>query len=165
VTIITFYWAAFQMWVNTGNTGFLRNSCFFHTHLHTFRFVLFILIPLYLSRKVLQTQTEVKFTLKQATKAQKGGGVGIKIYLSSFFNLGARWGWVANATPRSLYPWEKPGTHCTEGWVGPRHVLERCGKSRPYQDSISGPSRSQGVAIPTDKHRNIPSTHKLTCFL
>jgi len=30
-TIITFYWTVFQMWVNTGNTGFLRNSCFFHT--------------------------------------------------------------------------------------------------------------------------------------
>ena len=29
-------------------------------------------------------------------------------------------GWVVNATPRPLYPLERPGTHCTEGWVGPQ---------------------------------------------
>ena len=31
-----------------------------------------------------------------------------------------------NATPRPLYPRERPGTHCIGGWVG-----LRCGKSRP----------------------------------
>jgi hypothetical protein len=31
------------------------------------------------------------------TKAQ-----GVWMYLYSFFNLGARWGWVVNATPRLL---------------------------------------------------------------
>jgi len=25
--------------------------------------------------------------------------------------------WVVNATPRPLYLWERPGTHCIEGWV------------------------------------------------
>jgi len=29
-----------------------------------------------------------------------------------FFNFGARWVWVVNATPRPLYPRERPGTHC-----------------------------------------------------
>ena len=33
------------------------------------------------------------------------GGVELKFY--SFFDLGTRCGWVANATPRPLYPWEK----------------------------------------------------------
>jgi len=42
------------------------------------------------------------------------------VYLYSFFNLGARWGWVVNATPRLLYPWERHGTHCIASWVGPR---------------------------------------------
>jgi len=28
-------------------------------------------------------------------------------------------GWVVNATPRLLYPRERPGTHCIGGWVGP----------------------------------------------
>ena len=38
---------------------------------------------------------------------------------------------VINATPRLLYPRERPGTHCTGGWVGPRAGLEGCGISRP----------------------------------
>ena len=28
-----------------------------------------------------------------------------QVYIYSFFNLGARWGWVVNATHRPLYPW------------------------------------------------------------
>jgi len=31
----------------------------------------------------------------------------------------------------ALYPRERPGTHCTGGWVGPRTGLDRCGKSCP----------------------------------
>jgi hypothetical protein len=30
----------------------------------------------------------------------------------------------------ALYPQEKPGTHCSGGWMGPRAVLGRLGKSR-----------------------------------
>jgi len=44
-------------------------------------------------------------------------------------------GWVVNATPRPLYPRERPGTHCIGGWVGPRAGLDGCGKSRPHRDS------------------------------
>jgi hypothetical protein len=33
--------------------------------------------------------------------------------------------------PAALYPRERPGTHCTGGWVGPWAGLARCGKSRP----------------------------------
>jgi hypothetical protein len=55
-------------------------------------------------------------------------------------NLGARRGWVVSTTPRSLYPRERPGTHCTEGWVGPRAGLDVCEKSRPHRHSIPGPS-------------------------
>jgi hypothetical protein len=29
-------------------------------------------------------------------------------------------GWVVNATPRPLYPRERPGTHCIGSWVGLR---------------------------------------------
>jgi hypothetical protein len=43
---------------------------------------------------------KVKVTLEQATKAQRG----VEVQLYSFFNIGARWGWVVNATPRPLYP-------------------------------------------------------------
>ena len=57
------------------------------------------------------------------------GAVNIQLYSS--FNLSARWGWVVNATPRPLYPRERPGTHCIGGWVGPRADLDGYGKSRP----------------------------------
>ena len=40
-------------------------------------------------------------------------------------------GWVVNATPRPLYPQERPGTHCTGGWLGPSAGLDGYGKSRP----------------------------------
>jgi len=53
----------------------------------------------------------IKFTLEQATKVQRG----IEVKLYSFFNLGSGWGWVVNAKPRPLYPLERPGTHCTGG--------------------------------------------------
>jgi len=39
-------------------------------------------------------------------------------------------GWVVNSTPRPLYLRERPGTHCTGSWEGPRAGLDRCGKSR-----------------------------------
>jgi len=33
--------------------------------------------------------------------------------------------------PAALYPWERPGIHCTGDWVDPKAGLDRCGKSRP----------------------------------
>ena len=65
----------------------------------------------------------VKFTLKQARKAQSGG-------IALLFNLDAGWRWVVNAMPRPLYPQERRGTHCVGEYVGPRASLEGCWKSR-----------------------------------
>ena len=56
-------------------------------------------------------KVKVKFALEQAAKAQ--GGADIQLYSS--FNLGATWGWVANATSRPLYFRERLGTHCMGG--------------------------------------------------
>jgi hypothetical protein len=42
-------------------------------------------------------------------------------------------GWVVNATPRPLYPRERPGTHCIGGWVGPGTGLDGCGEARPHR--------------------------------
>ena len=61
-------------------------------------------------------KVKVKFTLEQAMKAQRGSR-GIAPLIP---NLGTRWGWVVNATPRPIYPQERPGTHCIRGWVDPR---------------------------------------------
>jgi hypothetical protein len=55
---------------------------------------------------------------------------------------GPRRGRVVSTTPRPLYPRERPGTHCTEGWVGPRVGLDVCEKSRPHRDR---PARSQSL--------------------
>jgi hypothetical protein len=44
-------------------------------------------------------KVKVKFTVEQATKAQKGSRC---IALNTFFNIGARWGWVVNVIPRLL---------------------------------------------------------------
>jgi hypothetical protein len=38
--------------------------------------------------------------------------------------------------PAALTPGKILGTKCTRGWVGPRVGLDKCGKSRPYRDSI-----------------------------
>ena len=46
---------------------------------------------------------------------------------------------LASHSGRSL-PRDRPSTHCTGEWVGPRAGLDRCGKSRPHRDSIPGPS-------------------------
>jgi len=77
---------------------------------------------------------KVNFTLDQAMKAQRGRrGIGL------LFNLGPGWEWVINATPRSPYPRERPGTHSIGGWVGPRSGLDGTGKPRSHRDSIHGP--------------------------
>jgi hypothetical protein len=65
------------------------------------------------------------------------GGRGIALL---FLDLGATRGWVVSTTLRPLYPRERPGTHCTGGWVGPRAGLDVCEKSRPHRDLIPGPS-------------------------
>jgi hypothetical protein len=78
-------------------------------------------------------------------------------------------GCVINATPRPLYPRERPGNHCTgdcvgpragNHWVDPRAGLDGCGKSRPQRNSIPGPSTLYRAAIPTELSR--PSPHFVT---
>ena len=59
--------------------------------------------------------------------------------------------------PAALYLRERPGTHCTGGWVGPRAGLDRCGKSRPHPgfDPPDRPARSQSLyrlSYPTHMH-------------
>ena len=58
--------------------------------------------------------------------------------------VGARRGWVVNATPWQLYPRELPGIHCIQGWVGPKTGPNGCGKYHLHRHSI--PRRLQPVA-------------------
>ena len=78
----------------------------------------------------------VKFTLEQGTKVQMWSrGFSPTLSLTSALD-----GVGDYATPRPLYPRERPGTHCRGGWVGLRAVLDVCEKSRLDQDSIPGSS-------------------------
>jgi hypothetical protein len=45
---------------------------------------------------------------------------GVEVYLNSFFNLGARWGWVVNATPQPLYRQERDPVPIVEEAESPR---------------------------------------------
>ena len=56
--------------------------------------------------------------------------------------------------PAILYSRERPGTHYTGGWVGPRAGLDGR-KISPHRDSIPGPSSPQSVAMPTE----LPGPH------
>jgi hypothetical protein len=48
--------------------------------------------------------------------------------------------------PAAFYPRERPDTHYTGGWVGPRVGLDRCGKSHPTGiRSQDRPVRSQSL--------------------
>jgi hypothetical protein len=69
---------------------------------------------------------------KVNVKAQRGSTLSLTSALDG--------GWVINATPRQLYPRERPGTHCTGGWVGPRAGLDCAENLAPHWDSIPGPS-------------------------
>jgi hypothetical protein len=60
-------------------------------------------------------------------------------------------GWVVNATPRPLYPRERPGSHCVGGWVGPRTGLEGYEKFRPHRNSIPGPKSIFKVQLKSKK--------------
>jgi hypothetical protein len=67
--------------------------------------------------------------------------LGEKSYSSTLFLTSALEGMRGqHHAPAANYPWERPGTHCTGGWVGLRAGLDRRGKSRPQRDSIPGPS-------------------------
>jgi len=51
--------------------------------------------------------------------------------------------------PAALYPRERPGTHCTKGWVGPRAGLDGRKISSPTGFD-HGPCSPYSVAIPTE---------------
>jgi hypothetical protein len=85
--------------------------------------------------------------------------MGVEVRLYCFLNLGARWGWMANATPRSLFPLGKRScTHYTGGWVN------GCGKCRTHCDSIIGPYRvaiPNELSLPTNIWRYLPKGDNL----
>ena len=71
----------------------------------------------------------------------------MQVQFYSFFDLGARLGWVVNAMPRLLLlPEKKHGNHIAGEWVGPSASLDEGGKARHHPYSTLLPS-SHGEAL------------------
>jgi len=95
-------------------------------------------------------KVKVKCTLVQALRLCTGctahrGSRGIAL---PFLDSGTRRGLRGqHHSPATLYPRERPGTHCTQGCVGPRAGLDRCRKScLPTRIwSPDHPARSQSL--------------------
>jgi len=61
-----------------------------------------------------------------------GGPIGgVEVQLNFSLTSALEGGVWSASRPGRLYLRERPGTHCTGGWVGPGAGLDRCGKSRP----------------------------------
>src|SRR5215469_14147913 len=70
----------------------------------------------------------------------------MEVQLNSFLTSALEGGVWSASRPGRLYPQERPGTHCTGGWVGPGAGLDRCGKSRPTGiRSPDLPARSESL--------------------
>ena len=111
-------------------------------------------------------RVKVKLTLKQATKAQ--------MYSSTLPSTSALDGdgW-STPRPGRFNPRERPGTHCTGGWVGPRAGLDGCGKSRSppgFDPRTVQPLESHHTdcANPASAHRvlgnRLRPLHSTTCL-
>ena len=55
---------------------------------------------------------------------------------------------MVNATPRPLYPRERPGTHCIEGWVGPKAVWKGAENLAPTGIRLARRLRYGGAHLP-----------------
>jgi hypothetical protein len=82
---------------------------------------------------------------------------GIEVWLYSFFNLCARWGWVINVTRRGLHSTERGPMPIVKEAGCPRAGLNGCGKSQHHRLSIPGPSSPRRVAILTALSRSTKS--------
>ena len=85
---------------------------------------------------------KVKCTFVQALRLCTGltAHKGVEVWICSFLTTALERGEGKRHAPAALYPPERPSTHCTGGWVGPRAGLDRRGKSRHHRVSIPGPS-------------------------
>ena len=84
-----------------------------------------------------------------------------------FHDRGTRKRWVVSSTPRPHFnPGERPATHCTGGWVGPRASLNGW-KISPHWDRIPVGRDSQSLyRLSYPAHgKAIPITHSKCAFV
>jgi hypothetical protein len=78
---------------------------------------------------------------------------GEEVELLLIHDLGTRWGWVVSITPLPRFtPGERtPGTHCTEGWVGPRAGLDTAARGK-FLCLCRGSNPDRPVVQPVVRH-------------
>ena len=73
-------------------------------------------------------------------------------------------GWVVNATPRPLYPRERPVIHCIGRWVGLTAGLAGAENLSPTGiRSLEGPTRSESLyrlRYPDSRNAAVPPKYK-----
>ena len=110
------------------------------------------------------TIMHIGFTLSQATKTLRESRGTALLYFRPLHQKGVR---SQRHAPEAPYPWERPGTHCTGGWVDPRAGLDWCGKSRPT--GIRSPDRparrqSQLCTYRVKIYDTVDVRHKITPY-
>ena len=103
---------------------------------------------------------KVKCTLVQAPRlsTSRTAHRGSRDIALLFLDHGTRRGRAVSVTPR-----ERPGTHCTGGWMDPRAGMDRCGKSRPYRHPIPGRT-VQLVANRYTDYATLPTQCRKRCL-
>ena len=86
------------------------------------------------STEKVQENVKLQLIIEQAMKAQKREKYNITLPLNSVLD-----GLGGQRHALAALPQEKPGNHCTGGWVGPRSGLDSCGNSLSHWDSIPRP--------------------------
>jgi hypothetical protein len=120
-------------WLRSWNGALKQsvNSCMYNVPGTFYKMLDFLTMLLFLLNQV-----KVKFTLEQATKAQRGSRVIALLLLSPQEKVGV--GGQCHATAAT--PPGKTQFPCIGGWVDPRGSLDGCGKSRTHWYSIPEPS-------------------------
>ena len=79
-------------------------------------------------------------------------------------NLGARKWWVVNATPRPLYPRERPDTHCIGSWVIQKAGLDEKKKMSTLTPRIRSPDGSARRESPYQLSISYPGRRTFTVY-
>ena len=93
----------------------------------------------------------VKSTLVQALRLRTGCPAHrrSRVIALLFLDHGTRRGVSGQRhAPGALYPRERPGTHCTGGWVGPRAGLGKKAKAKQPVTGPEGLTAFQEVKVP-----------------
>ena len=136
----------------------MNYECLLYTNICTNKWCKFVLnycdmfrcqYTIFMDSTFVLAKSKVKRTLVQALRLCTGRTAhresrGIALL---FHDHGTRRVEGSGSRPGYALLWERPGTYCTGGWVGPRVGLDRCGQSRPPTGirSPDHPARSQSL--------------------